>query len=161
MRMLKIKYLSILFLFMLFSCTDNNIDQDLWEKAQNYYKLDKYSDCMITLSKIIHDYPNSDKIIDAKYLIAELYLNEYKEYEESITYLDDIIEKHPNNQLSKKALFTSAYIYGNYLESYSDSYNRYSSFIEKYPNDELSESAKYEMNNLQPHMDVINSIITD
>ena len=44
-------------------CKDN-------DDEYNYYKLDKYSDCMITLSKIIDDYPNSDKIIDAKYLIA-------------------------------------------------------------------------------------------
>lgn len=150
----------LLFAFLFFySCNDN--ENILWSEAKLDYSNKDYTNCVIKLNKIINDEEDVELIVQSKYLLSEIYLNEYEQYFLALEYLNMIIDKHNNHALAKKSLFTAAYIYGNYLDAYSDSFNYYSKFLNLYPNDDLVESVKYEMNNLSPLLDKTDIIINN
>ena len=69
------------------------------------------------------------------------------------------ITDYPEHNYAKKSLFTLAYLYSNQLEMYTDAYNMYNQFIAKYPNDDLVDAARYEIENLTTHMNVINDFL--
>jgi len=149
----------ILLIILVLSCQNKSNSNDLWEEAQNYYSSKEYDSCVRNLQIIISSNDRSENLIKSKYLLSEIFLNEYNRYDISIDFLKDIIKNHSNHELAKKSLFTLAYVYGNYLDAYTDAYDNYVLFLSKYPEDELVPSIKYELENLQPFLDTINEII--
>ena len=137
------------FLFFL-SCSKEGLsDQVLFEKAKNEYNKSLFDTSIITLNRLIMEYPSSKYCPESMYLLHKIYLNEFEEYDLSIIFLNDIIDKFPKHDLAKKALFTKGYIYSNHLSSYSDAFLAYNEFISLYPNDELVPSAEYEIDGLK------------
>ena len=151
-------FLSIMILSF-YGCNDNI--STLWDEAKIDYSNKDYENCVIKLNKIIDNKGDLESIIQSKYLLSEIYLNEYDQYFIALDYLNMIIDDHGNHQLSKKSLFTAAYIYGNYLDAYSDSYNYYNKFLSLYPEDDLVESVKYELNNLTPYLNKTETLINN
>ena len=144
-----------------FSCNNDNISiSNKWNNAQEYYANKEYDKCLVSLNEILN---SSDHINDFKakslFLISEIYLNEYKEYDLSISFLDKILIDFPVHKLAKRSLFTKAYINANYIESFSEAIILYNLFIDKYPNDELVSSVKYELNELEKYNETINSLM--
>ena len=136
--------------FLFFSCTKEGLsDQFLFEKAKNEYNESFFDLSIITLNKLIKEYPTSKYSPESLYLLHKIYLNEFEEYNLSIDFLNDIIDKFPKHDLAKKSLFTKGYIYSNHLSSYSDAFIAYTEFISLYPNDELVPSAEYEIDGLK------------
>ena len=137
--------------FLLFlSCSKEGLsDQLLFEKAKYEYNESLFDTSIITLNRLIMEYPSSKYSPESMYLLHKIYLNEFEEYDLSIIFLNDIIDKFPKHDLSKKALFTKGYIYSNHLSSYSDAFLAYNKFISLYPNDELVPSAEYEIDGLK------------
>jgi len=97
--------------------------------------------------------------LESNYMIAEIYLNDFKNYNISLDYFNEIMlfldgdesEKAiPDNKaLYKKSLFMSSYIYSNYLGMYSRGYDGYSAFLDEFSDDELIESVMYELDQLK------------
>ena len=146
-------------LITFYSC--NNDHENLWNEAEQLYSENDHEKSIKTLHQIINKYPNSDYSAKAKYLLADIFLNEYNEYNIAIEYFNRVILEHPYHELSKKSLFTLGYIYGNYLDAYTDAFNTYTAFIKNYPNDPLVSSAEYEINNLKPFLDTIKKLINN
>ena len=98
--------------------------------------------------------------VQANYDIAEIFLNEYNNFNIALDYFNRIINSLSNKPISemnlnnkkiyKKSLFMSGYIYSNYLGLYSKGNRVYETFISQFPDDELIESVKYEMSLLEP-----------
>ena len=154
-------YFILLFSFA-FNKNDNENDVSLyWEKAKTAYSNQYYEDTLIILNNIVDNYPDSNIIPECLYLIHEIYQNQFEKYYISIQYLENIITDYPEHNYAKKALFTLAYLYSNQLEMYTDAYNMYNQFIAKYPNDDLVDAAKYEIENLLTHINIINDLIKD
>ena len=157
---MKIIFSSILFTFIIFivSCNKETVDDNLWSESQNLYTQKDYNNCVVKLTKIINN-NNSAYAPKALFLISEIYLNEYEEYDISISYLDRIINQYPDIELAKRSLFTKAYIKANYIESYTEAIDLYNDFINKYPQDDLISSIKYELNELKKYETKINQMI--
>ena len=93
-------------------------------------------------------------------MIAEIYLNDFKEYGIASTYYKSIIENYPTSFNSvKKSIFTLAYVYANHLEYYTDAINFYKKFKDVYPNDPLIQSVDYELDLLFSISTTIDSLL--
>ena len=101
---------------------DNLDNQDLYNKAIEFRQNGELDDCLRILFSIKCCYLN------ANYTIAEIYLNEFNNYNIALDYFNSIIsffenlnlkESDDENNLYKKSLFMVSYIYSNYLSLYS------------------------------------------
>ena len=154
--------LSIGLLF--FSCNRDSrksVDQ-LWSDGQKFRSEEKLMESISSYKSIIKDYPQNDLAAKAQFQIADIYLNDTKNFEFAIEEFEKVVESYPEHEVSKKSLFMIAYIYNNYLEAYSDAIISYNLFKEKYPSDELIPSVEYELEglrNIKSTIDSLNSIV--
>ena len=152
--------LAILVFLNFYSCEKNNNLNEMWDKAEVYYQNKNFDDSVIILNKIINmENAAEDLKVKSLFLISEIYLNEYKEYDISLSFLDRILNFHQGHTLHKRALFTKAYINANYLDAYTDAIILYNLFLESYPNDELVSSVNYELEELNKFQEQINELI--
>ena len=93
------------------------------------------------------------------FLISEIYLNEYKNYDITVEFLNKILLDYPDSDLAKRSLFTKAYINSNYIQSFTDARELYNQFLEKYPNDDLVPSVEYELSELDKHNTTIQNLL--
>ena len=152
------KIFLILFFLFIFSCKDNN-DIESWDKAQEFYINNDFNSCLVELSNIVENSKNEIYITKSLFLISEIYLNEFKNYDITIEFLNEIIWNYPTSELAKRSLFTKAYINSNYIQSYTIAKELYNQFLEKYPNDDLIPSVKYELEELDKHSETIQKLL--
>ena len=77
MMMLENKVLKkiVFFCFIfIFSCNDKS--NNLWDSAKFDYENKDYESCVIKLNQIINKDLSVETLIQAKYLLSEIYLNE-------------------------------------------------------------------------------------
>jgi len=160
-----VKNILILFVGLIaLSCNGNSnksADQ-LWKDGQQYRSEDKLMESITSLKSIIEDYPLDKLAAKAQFQIADIYLNDSKDFEYAIEEFKKVVKKYPEHDVAKKALFMIAYIYNNYLEAYSDAIINYNLFKNKYPDDELIPSVEYELeglNNIKSQIDSLNAVI--
>ena len=122
---------------------------DLFEEVDLALSKKKYNTTMLLLNNIIKKYQNNQISAKAEYMIAEIFLNDFKDYTMAVNYYQNIISNYPSDfEEVKKSIFTLAYIYANYLDYYTDAISLYKDFKNKYPDDDLITSIDYELNNL-------------
>ena len=131
----------------------------LYSESLNLIENKIYDKGIAKLNFIIENSSNYNLVADSKYLISEIYLNDFNNYDLAILYLEDIINNFSESKISKKALFSLSYIYANYLDYYSDAIELYNRFMILYPNDELITSVKYELEILNTYKKTIDELI--
>ena len=107
-----------------------------------------YQSAITQLKTFIKHSSNNNEIAFAEYLIAEVYLNDFKNYEYSVELLKNIINNYKGTEIYKKSLFTLSYIYANHLNYFTDAIYYYENFLKLFPNDDLIPSVKYELASL-------------
>ena len=108
--------------------------------------LKDYAKAITLLEEITSKHPEKELAAEAQFMIAEIYLNDFKEYEIASKYYDNIVQNYSKSFNSvKKSMFTLGYIYANYLDYYSDAIATYKSFKTIYPSDPLLPSIDYEL----------------
>ena len=152
------KKILYILLYLIFICCDSQSAQVLWDEAHVFRSKNKLKDSIINLENIIMKYPKHELAAEAQYQIAEIYLNDIKNFDISIEKYQKVISKYPSNKVAKNSLFMIAYIYNNFLGSYTDAINTYKLFLSKYPDDELISSVEYELEGLSDIEDSIDSL---
>ena len=157
------KFLLILFTILFIGCTGSNIKSvdDLWGSAIEFRENDDLRSSITTFKSIIKNYPKSEFSVKSQFQIADIYLNDVKDYPFAIEEFEILINNYPESPLAKKSSFMVAYIYSNYLDAFSEAMDKYELFKEKYPNDELIPSVEFELEGLkkyQPTIDSLNSL---
>ena len=152
------KILIYLILTISLSCNSSD-DSDNWEKAQQLYNDKEFNNCLVLLNNIVNTSSSSDYITKSLFLISEIYLNEFKNYDITIEFLNKIIWDYPSSDLAKRSLFTKAYINSNYIQSYTESRELYNQFLLKYPSDDLVPSVEYELKELEKHNSTIQNLL--
>jgi len=145
-------------ILLVFSC-NNNEDLNNWNKAQDLYNNQEFNKCLVELHSIVNSSNNNSYITKSLFLISEIYLNEYKNYDITIEFLNKILLDYPDSDLAKRSLFTKAYINSNYIQSYTVAKELYNQFLSKYPDDDLVPSVKYELDELNKHSDTIKNLL--
>jgi len=153
----------IMGLIMLSCNVDSKKSADqLWKDGQQFRSEEKLMESITMFKSIIKDYPLDDLAAQSQFQIADIYLNDIKNFEFAIEEFEKVVEEYPEHEVSKKSLFMIAYVYNNYLEAYSDAIINYNLFKEKYPADELIPSVDYELEglkNIKTTIDSLNSIV--
>ena len=154
----------LLLAFYAFTCRAelNKSAEQLQNDGQQYRTQENLKESITIFKSIISKYPEHELAAQAQFQIADIYLNDVKDFEFAIEEFQKVVSIYPNHEVAKKSLFMIAYVYNNYLDAYSDAINYYNLFKEKYPNDELIPSVKYELDGLkvfQPTIDSLNSIV--
>ncbi len=153
-------FLSILFVILFIGCSDTNIEsvEKLWDTAIEFRKKDDLRSSITGFRGIIQNYPNSEFSSKAQFQIADIYLNDVKDYPFAITEFETLIRNHPETTLAKKSAFMIAYVYSNYLDEYSMAMGKYKLFLDKYPTDELVPSVEFELEGLRKYQPIIDSL---
>ena len=115
-----------------------------------------------SFKSIIKKFPQNELAAQAQFQIADIYLNDTKDFDFAVEEFTKVVNLYPNHEVAKKSLFMIAYIYNNYLEAYSDAIIHYNKFKNKYPNDELIPSVDYELEGLseiKAEIDSLNAIV--
>ena len=149
---------------LLFSCNDvaNKSAYQLWEEGQQQRIEENLKESITSFKTIIVKYPDDELSAKAQFQIADIYLNDTKNFEYAVNEFKKVVERYPDHEVAKKSLFMLAYIYNNYIDAYSDAIINYNLFKEKYPDDDLIPSVEYELEGLkgiQEKIDSLNSII--
>jgi len=153
-----------------FQIGDNNSDvntiiikdseTDLFISVKELLLLKDYGKAISLLENISSDYSDEEIASDAEFMIAEIYLNDFKEYKIAADYYLSIIDNYSKSFSSvKKSMFTLGYIYANYLDYYSDAIDIYKKFKLTYANDALLPSIDYELELLSDIEKSINSLL--
>jgi len=146
------------------SCNGNSNKSanQLWNDGQQFRSEEKLMESITSFKAIIKDYPLHELAAKAQFQIADIYLNDTKDFEFAVEEFQKVVQDYPDHEVSKKSLFMIAYIYNNYLEAYSDAIINYNLFKDKYPDDELIPSVEYELEglkNIKTTIDSLNSIV--
>ena len=138
--------------------SSNRTAAELWNDAQKYRTEDKLKESIVSHRTIINKYPSDNFAAQAQFQIADIYLNDVKNFDFAVKEFQKVVELYPDHEVSKKSLFMIAYIFNNYLNAYSDAIVVYNLFRNKYPNDELIPSVKYELDGLKDIQSTIDSL---
>ena len=155
---MKFRFIIYLSSLLFFSC-NNDKDIDKWNKAQILYNSKDFNNCLVELNEIVKSSKNEEYLTKSLFLISEIYLNEFKNYDITIEFLNRILWNYPSSDLAKRSLFTKAYINSNYIQSYTVAKELYNQFLSKYPNDDLVPSVKYELEELEKHTSTIQKLL--
>jgi hypothetical protein len=123
------------FTFNLNDLEDSEVTLPLLSSAKQLIIDKNYKDGILILNNIIESNSDSDLVAECIYIISEVYLNDFNEYEISTMFLKDIIENYSHTSIAKKSIFSLAYIYANYLHYYTDAIELYERFKNTYPSE--------------------------
>ena len=148
----------ILFAILLITCEGNYDIKKHHNLAKEFRNDNNYGKAIIELRTIVNKYPNSNEAAQSQFKIAEIYLNDIRDYDFAIKEFLKLINLFPNNKITPKALFMIGYTYGNHLDAYSHALKNYRKFLTEYPKHELIPSVEYEINELLQYESVIDSL---
>ena len=149
--------MKLIFLFSLIflsvSCISYEDNTSNFEEVDYLREEKKYMETISILKSMIEsDNSSKDDISKSHFTIADILLNDFRNYQLAIIEFNKVLEISINNDYRKKSLFMVGYIYHNNLQQFSDALLVYEQFKNEYPNDELITSVDYEI-------DLINKIL--
>ena len=106
----------------------------LWDDAQKHRVKDELKESITIYKTILVEYPSDNFAAEAQFQIADIYLNDVKDFDFAVNEFQKVVDLYPDHEVSKKSLFMIAYIFNNYLNAYSDAITTYNLFRKKYPN---------------------------
>ena len=147
-------------IIMFISCQNDSkkTAQELWKDGKEFRKDNNLKEAINTFKLIINNNPDDIYAPQSQFQIADIFLNDTKDYEFALKEFKIFLEKYPNHKDAKKSLFMVAYINNNYINAFSDAIFYYNLFKEKYPDDELIPSVVYELKGLQAIKNQIDSL---
>ncbi len=148
--------ISLLFIFACSSSETNT--QEHWDLGVKFREENDLRQSITHFKKIIEKEPNSELAEKSQFQIADIYLNDVKDYPFAIDEFQKLLKQFPSGELAKKGHFMIAYIYSNYLDAYSDAISTYESFLTQYPNDELVPSVQFELEGLEKYKKQIEAL---
>ena len=102
-----LKYLFSVFLFILafnfFACSEKKTEEEFFKTAQDFFSKEKFQLAIENYSKLIDNYPEGINAPKSLFMIAYIYANHIKNYEEAKKYYTLFIEKYPNHDLTRSA----------------------------------------------------------
>ena len=115
----------LLLAFYAFTCRGelNKSAEQLQNDGKQYRTQENLKESITRFKSIISKYPEHELAAQAQFQIADIYLNDVKDFEFAIEEFQKVVSIYPNHELAKKSLIMIAYVYNNYLDAYSDAIN--------------------------------------
>ena len=92
----------LIFVIFIFACSNKNSESvnSLWVKATESRNSKDLRLAVTYFKDIIKKYPESDKAIQSQFQIADIYLNDVKDYEIAIQEFEHLRSFYPNSDLA-------------------------------------------------------------
>jgi len=100
------------------------------------------------LDNLIKHYPEHVLAPQAQYLIADIYLDDLRDFDSAIAAYVNVVNNFSGTNQEAQAQFMIGYIYANVLDDFEQAMSTYQTFLEKFPNHELASSVKFELESL-------------
>ena len=98
--------LSLIFLiFNFFGCSDKKSEEEYFRTAQDFYSKEEFQSAIENYSKIVDYYPEGVNTAKSVFMIAYVYANHLKNYDEAKKYYTLFIEKYPDHDLTQSAQY--------------------------------------------------------
>ena len=103
--MLKYLYSAVLvfLVFNFLACSEKKSEEEYFQTAQDFFNKEEFQSAIENYSKIIDHYPDGINAPKSLFMIAYIYANHIKNYEEAKKYYTMFIEKYPDHDLTRSA----------------------------------------------------------
>ena len=140
------------------SCSTTETENELWSKTKVFQSAEKHDEVIKSLEKMLRSYPEGIHASQGRFLLADVYTNVKKNYDNAVTEYRRVTLDHADSDLAPKAQFMIGYIYANYLKDYDKAQAAYLEFQDKYAEDDLSQAVKFELEYLGKDLDEISAL---
>ena len=148
-----IKLFHIILLLLIVSCNDNY--NNTYEIIKKLRINKEHTNAIIELKKLLDTNLKEYQKDESYFTIAEIYLNDIKDYNKSINYFSMVSE---NSDFYPKSIFMIGYVYSNNLNEFTKAAKYYNKFKNKFNKHELYTSVLYELELLDKNKSIIDSL---
>ena len=145
-------------IIMLTSCSIKETEDELWSKTKVLQSEEKHEEALVTLQKLLDNYPESVYASEARFMLADGYANIKNDYPKAVIEYRRIILDFPDSNLAPKAQFMIGYIYANYVKDYDKARAAYLEFRKNYEDNDLSQAVEFELQYLGKDLDDITEL---
>jgi TolA-binding protein len=146
---------AFLTLLLVFGCSSNKSDKELFDEAQMNLKQQNFSEAAIAFDELINDHPESKLAPEALSQLASIYqnkqiksLSDKENLDKAIQLFKKLHDDYPKSEFAPSGLFMAGFIYANELQNYEEATVMYRQFLTEYPDNELAASAQAELDNM-------------
>ena len=88
--------------------SSNKTAKKLWDDGQKYRAEDKLKESITSFKTILVTYPSDNFAAEAQFQIADIYLNDVKDFDFAVKEFQKVVELYTDHEVSKKSLFMIA-----------------------------------------------------
>ncbi len=114
-------------------------------KTESLRKKKQQKDAVNHLMFMLNTYPNLDVSSKAQYMLGDIYMNDFRDFETAIQEYRKVIENYGKSVQEPHALFMIGYIYANIMNDEKKALIEYKQFLKRFPNHELAPSVEFEI----------------
>ena len=137
---------SILNLGMVVNESNFNEWSFIIDKVKNFRQRKHYDLCIIVLEEFAK--MNEEYSSNAQYIIGDIYLNDYRDFDKAINSYIKVVKKFPGSFEAPDAQFMIAYIYENIFKDILKAKIEYETFLKTYPKHKLIPSVEFCLKNI-------------
>lgn len=127
----------------------------LVDKAESLRKKKKLKESVNHLMYLIDNYPKDKLAPKGQYMLGDLYMNDFRDFEVAIQEYRKVINNHEGSLQEPHAQFMIGYIYANVLNDVNNAKIEYEKFVKDFKDHELAPSVKFELEYLGKGIDEI------
>ena len=127
----------------------------LVDKAESLRKKKKLKESVNHLMYLIDNYPKDKLTPKGQYMLGDLYMNDFRDFEIAIQEYRKVINNHKGSLQEPHAQFMIGYIYANVLNDINNAKIEYEKFVKDFKDHELAPSVKFELEYLGKGIDEI------
>ena len=127
----------------------------LVDKAESLRKKKKLKESVNHLMYLIDNYPKDKLTPKGQYMLGDLYMNDFRDFEIAIQEYRKVINNHKGSLQEPHAQFMIGYIYANVLNDIDNAKIEYEKFVRDFKDHELAPSVKFELEYLGKGIDEI------
>jgi len=147
--------IAFLMLLLLFGCSSNKSDKELFDEAQMDLKEQNIPEAVAAFDELINDHSDSELVPEALSQLASIYqnkqiksLSDKENLEKAIELFQKLHDEYPSSEFAPSGLFMAGFISANELQNYETATVYYKQFLTEYPDNELASSAQAELDNM-------------
>ena len=130
-------------------CSKEPTDEELLKSGTSHQRNDEFDDAIGDFQMLVQKHPKSDKVPEALFAMAAIYLNSKKEYVKAESIYTKLVLDFPEHPTAQGAAYQRARIFVEHLHKPDSAIAAYELFLQRYPNSLPASSARSELSDLK------------
>jgi TolA-binding protein len=142
-------FILVLSLSMTPGCSKEPTEAELLKSGILHQRNDEFDDAIGDFQMLVQKHPKSDKVPEAMFAMAAIYLNSKKEYVKAESVYTKLVMDFPEHPTAEGAAYQRARIFIEHLRKPDSAIAAYELFLQRYPNSLPATSARSELEDLK------------